>query len=432
MSNRPAMRIAVIGSGISGLVAAEHLHHRHDITVFEAGDHAGGHTNTIKVTVDGEEQHIDTGFIVYNEVHYPRFTELLRRFGVESQPTSMSFSVRDEASNMEYNGTSLNGLFSQRRNALRPSFLRMLLDILRFGREAPHLLEASSPESELTVEEYVDRHGYSRYFVEHYLIPLGAALWSSPAKQFRTFPMAFVVAFLNNHCMLQIGGRPVWRVIKGGSFRYVQKLTAGFTDRIRTRCPVRAIRRTNLCVDIQTADGKFESFDHAVIACHADQALRLLADPKPIEQELLSAFPYQPNVAILHTDTSILPRNRRTWASWNTYMPTSDTGQVAVTYNMNILQSLQSRHTFCVTLNESDLIDESKIIRRIRYHHPIYTSRQAEAQSRHEAVACANRTSFCGAYWGFGFHEDGVRSAQTVCDAIDRHPVDTRLEVAHA
>ncbi len=428
MSLSTSKRIAVIGSGISGMVAAYKLSMHYDVTMFEAGDYVGGHTNTIRVECDGEVQHVDTGFIVFNEHNYPNFVALMNELGVASQPTCMSFSVRCEDSGLEYNGTSPNKLFAQRRNLLRPKFWGMLKQVLRFSRESLILLEQTGPGP--TVREYVEAKGYSHEFVEHYLVPLGTSLWSTPAQTFRDFPIKFVVRFLSNHNMLQVGGRPTWRVIQGGSFRYVEKLTARYASRIRLSCPAQSVLRFPDGVCVESSGYGSEWYDHVVFACHADQALRLLADPSPVERELLGAFPYQPNEAVLHTDTSVLPRNRRAWASWNATVSDRQRDSVAVTYNMNILQSLKSKHTFCVTLNDQGTIDPTKVIRRLKYHHPIYTLEQEHAQSRHHEIIDKNRSSYCGAYWGFGFHEDGVRSALAVCNAIIHKAV--HQEAVHA
>ncbi len=416
------MKIAVIGSGIAGLTAAHYLRRAHDITVFEAGSYAGGHTNTIDVEWQGERHAIDTGFIVFNQRNYPLFTALLEELGVAWQPTSMSFSIRCDRTGLEYNGTSLNTLFAQRTNLLRPTFLRMVRDILRFNREAPAL---EGVDGDLTtVEEYVQREGYGTQFAERYLIPLGASLWSCPAGTFRKFPIRFVVEFLSNHAMLQVDGRPVWRVIRGGSKRYVEKLIAPFSDRILLNTPVTAVERRQGFIRIRDGRGGEGRFDHVIFACHSDQALRTLQDATLVERELLSAFPYQPNEAILHTDASVLPRRRLAWASWNYRIPREDAERVAVTYNMNILQSLRSKHVFNVTLNDGGDgqagIDPARVIRRISYEHPIFTANRAAAQRRHGELIGVNRTSYCGAYWGYGFHEDGVRSATAVCGRLAR------------
>lgn len=410
------MKIAIIGSGISGLTAAHYLHQKHDITVFESSGHIGGHTNTLAVDIDGQVHHIDTGFIVFNEKNYPHFTQLLRVLGVETQTTEMSFSVRSDRTGLEYNGTSINKLFAQRSNLLRPSFHRMIREILRFNREAPGLAGVSGDET--TVDDYTAREGYSREFIEDYLVPLGASLWSCPAGTFRKFPIRFVVEFLENHAMLRVDGRPTWRVIQGGSFRYVEKLIAPFRERILLNCPVKSVERRFDHVRLVDGDGVEGRFDHVIFACHSDQALRILADPTRTELELLAAFPYQPNDAVLHTDTSVLPRRRRAWASWNYHIREDDPDRAAVTYNMNTLQGLASEPIFNVTLNDHEDIDPEKIIRRIRYEHPIYTSKRTAAQRRHSELIGANRTSYCGAYWGYGFHEDGVRSGLRVAEQL--------------
>jgi predicted NAD/FAD-binding protein len=394
------VRIAVIGAGIAGNVAAWHLHREgHEIALFEAGSHVGGHTHTHEI--DGHA--IDTGFIVFNDRTYPNFVRLLDALGVESQPSSMSFSVRNEASGLEYNGTRLATLFAQRRNLLRPSFYRMLADIVRFNREAPQLLAF---EGLLTLSQYLEANRYSREFMRDYLVPMGAAIWSTDPARMLDFPARFFVRFLHNHGMLSIDDRPQWRVIRGGSARYVEKLVAPFRHRIRLNTPVRSVRRLPGEVRV---DG--ERFDCAFIACHADQALRLLADPSPLEREVLGAIGYQRNEAVLHTDTSLLPRRRRAWAAWNYHVLPGQAGPVALTYNMNILQGLAARETYCVTLNRTHDVDPARIRKRLVYHHPVFTPAAVEAQKRHPELNGAQRTYYCGAYWRFGFHEDGVASA---------------------
>lgn len=422
------MRIAIIGTGISGLVAAHHLHRGHELTLFEANDHIGGHTHTHDIEVDGQHHAIDTGFIVFNENNYPNFCGLLRELKVQSQPTSMSFSVRCDQTGLEYNGSSLNQIFTQRRNLFRPRFLGMLRDISRFNRLAMELLSQhdSSDDSRsdardgdaLTVDAFVQRHRLGTCFYEKYLVPLGASLWSCPAALFRQFPIRFVAEFLHNHSMLQYAGRPVWRTIKGGSRQYVLPLVAPFRDRIRLSTPVVRVQRSADEVMLMLPDGRQATFDHVILACHADTALKLLADATPKERELLAAFPYQYNEAILHTDTSVLPRHRRAWASWNYHIPREACDRVSVTYNMNMLQNLTSSSTFCVTLNHDAGIDPAKIIKRIAYHHPVYTTQRAVAQKRHHELLGHHRTSFCGAYWGYGFHEDGVNSGLAVARSL--------------
>lgn len=406
------MRIAVIGGGVSGLVAAHLLTRRHEIALFEAADYAGGHTATVTVRHQGETHAIDTGFIVFNDRNYPNFTRLLDQLGVASQPTSMSFSVSCARTGIEYNGTSISRLFAQRRNLLRPSFHRMVSDILKFNRLGPTQAAALK---DATVAEFLAAHArdYGPEFERHYLVPMGASLWSCPPRAFRAFPMRFVMEFFANHGMLQVHGRPNWRVVRGGSARYVEVLTRPFKDRIRLSTPVLSVRRTPEAVQVTTASGT-ETFDEIVVAAHSDQALRMLADADAAERDLLGAFPYQVNEAVLHVDTALLPSTRRAWAAWNYRLPAVDRDSVAVTYNMNILQSLRSRSTFCVSLNASDSVRPTAVLARFVYHHPIFTTRRDAAQRRHHEFIRRQRTSFCGAYWGYGFHEDGVSSAVAV------------------
>jgi predicted NAD/FAD-binding protein len=412
------MRIAIIGSGISGMVAAYLLAREHEIAVFEANDYIGGHTHTVAAEQEGTTYAVDTGFIVFNHRTYPNFVTLLNRLGVASQPSSMSFSVTCGKTGLEYNGTSLNTLFAQRRNLLRPSFYRMLRDILRFHAAAPALLQNGA--SAETLGDYLTTRRYSRAFIDHYVIPMGAAIWSADPQQMSHFPARYFVQFFHNHGMLRVNGRPQWRVVQGGSARYVEALTRPYRHRIRLQCPVRSVTRSPDRVEVTLRSGEHERFDHVVIAAHSDQALALLADPTDAEREILGAFAYQANDVILHTDTTLLPRQRRAWASWNYYIPHEGHGRVAITYNMNILQSLSAPRPFCVTLNRGEAIDPTRIIQRMTYHHPIYTTQAVAAQAHHRRLNGINRTSFCGAYWGYGFHEDGVNSALAVCQTFGK------------
>lgn len=409
MSARPR-RIAIVGSGISGLVCAHHLHSAHDITLFEAADWVGGHTHTLDVETASGRWTVDTGFIVYNEPNYPEFTRLLARLGVATQPTTMSFSVRSERTGLEYNGSSLSHLFSQRRNLARPSFHRMLLDIARFSRRAPADLARAADD--LTIGEYVAREAYATEFVEHYLVPIGASIWSQPPGRLLDMPATFFVRFLDNHGMLSLGSRPQWRTVSGGAARYVEALVRGFRDRIRLRHPVRRVARQ---ADHVLVDG--ERFDEVVLACHADQALSLLAEATPAEREILGALPYQTNTVLVHTDISVLPRRRRAWGGWNYHIrrDADPAAPAAITYNMNALQSLDAPETFCVTLNHEDAVDPARVLARLTYHHPLYTHAGTAAQRRWAEISGPARTHYCGAYWGNGFHEDGVRSALAVC-----------------
>ena len=422
MRDESKMKVAIIGAGISGLTAAYRLGTTHDITVFEANDYPGGHTNTVNVELDGEHQAIDTGFIVFNDWTYPNFIALLNELNVKSLPTSMSFSVRCDSANLEYNGSSLNGLFSQRSNLIRPAFYRMLRDILRFNKEACGLMLSNSVSDETTVGEFLSRNNYSREFADHYLLPMGSAIWSCPVGTFETFPIRFIVEFYKNHGLLSVRNRPVWRVVEGGSKSYVTQMVKRFQDRVHLNTPIEKVARTASGVVITPKNKPQETFDHVVFGCHSDQCLRMLADATPVERSVLAEFPYERNVAILHTDESVLPKKRRAWAAWNYLLnertSSKDSHPATVTYQMNILQHLKSRHSFNVTLNSAQHISPAKVLRRFEYAHPVFTVRRAAAQARHSDLINTNRTSYCGAYWGNGFHEDGVVSAIRVCDAL--------------
>jgi predicted NAD/FAD-binding protein len=401
------MKIAIIGTGISGLTAAWRLHRQYDLTLFEANNYIGGHTNTVEVGVGGRRYAVDTGFIVFNDRTYPNFIDLLEQLGVASQPTRMSFSVRCERTGLEYNGENLNTLFAQRRNLFRPSFHRMIRDILRFNREAPALLDG---EREISLNAWLREGNYGREFTEHYILPMAAAIWSAEPGMMGAMPARFFVRFFKNHGLLSVNDRPQWRVIQGGSRNYVEPLTAPFRDRIRLKCPVEWVRRHPTHVQVKPWGGPAERFDEVIIATHSDQALRLLVDPTAKEREILGAIPYQENEAVLHTDARLLPRRKLAWAAWNYHLPAQPRDHVAVTYNMNILQSLDGPETFCVTLNRSEAIDPARILYRTTYHHPVFTAAGVKAQARRAEISGVNRTWYCGAYWSYGFHEDGVNS----------------------
>jgi uncharacterized protein len=426
------MKIAIIGTGIAGNLAAHRLAPRHDITVFEADARIGGHTNTIEVPMAGKTYAVDTGFIVYNDVTYPNFIALLDELGVATQQSEMSFSVRCERTGLEYNGANLNTLFAQRHNLVRPSFHRMLRDILRFNREAPALLDR--PDSRLTLDDYLRGNEYSREFIDHYIVPMGAAIWSASPHGMGGVPAGFFVRFFHNHGLLRVSDRPAWRVIRGGSHRYVEKLVAAHRDRIRLNTPVEWVKRHRSWVEIKTPGAEAERFDRLIVACHSDQALALLADPSQQEREVLGAIGYQHNEAVLHTDATLMPRKRRAWAAWNYHIRPEaarldgGTGarghgakdrRVALTYNMNILQSLDAPKPFCVTLNHTDAIDPEAVIRTISYSHPIFTERAVAAQQRQCEINGPRHTYYCGAYWRYGFHEDGVISAMAALRHLD-------------
>ena len=408
------------------MTAAYRLCREHEVTVFESADYIGGHTNTVDVEHAGRTYAVDTGFIVFNDWTYPRFIELLVELGVAWQPSAMSFSVRCEKSGLEYNGTSMNSLFAQRRNLLRPSFLRMVADIVRFNRRAPAMLKEGSES--ISLGNYLQREGYSPYFVDHYIIPMGAAIWSSRPTDMLNFPMRFFVEFFANHGFLSVNERPTWQVIKGGSREYLQKLTAPYANRIRLNTPVASIQRQPHQVAIRTRGGDVEAFDQVFIACHSDQALRLLSDPSAQEAEVLGAIAYQANEALLHTDERMMPRRNLAHAAWNYHLPIEQYERVTVTYNMNILQSLAAPVQFLLTLNRSNDIDDSTVLRRFVYHHPVYTTAAVAAQARHAEISGVRRTFYCGAYWSYGFHEDGVRSALS---ALEQFKQQTSYEKPH-
>ena len=411
------MKIAIIGSGISGLTAAYLLNRQHDISVFEASSWVGGHTHTVDVQVDGRHYAIDTGFIVFNDWTYPNFIELLKQLDVGYQPTEMSFSVCDPVSGVEYNGNTLNSLFAQRRNLLSPAFWGMLRDILRFNREAVDDLQQQRVASDLSLGDYLEQRGYGQRFIQQYIVPMGAAIWSMSLADMLNFPLQFFLRFFKNHGLLSVTDRPQWQVIKGGSSSYVAPLSASFAERIRLNCAVQRVERDASGVTVHSAVGS-ERFDKVVFACHSDQALKMLAEPSTAEQEILGALPYADNDVVLHTDTRLLPKRPLAWASWNYRLGGPTNQPAALTYNMNILQGLQSDTTFCVSLNQTVAIDPSTILARYTYAHPQYSLAGVAAQARWQELLGANHSYFCGAYWANGFHEDGVVSGLRVASAF--------------
>ncbi len=406
------MKIAVVGSGISGLLAARLLADEHEVHVFEANDYAGGHTNAVAFEAFGGRYAADTGFMVFNDRTYPNFVRLLDMLGVGARESDMSFSVRCDRTGLEYQGGSFDGLFAQRRNLVRPSFYRMLLDILRFNRRSLALLQ--SDDDELELGQYLEQHRYSREFIDHYLVPMGAAIWSAPPERFRQFPARFIVNFFNNHGLLTVRDHPTWKTVRGGAARYVEALSRPFAGRIRLGCPVTSVRRHPDRVAVTWKQGEREDFDAVVLAAHSDQTLAMLADAGDAERSILGAIPYQRNETVLHADPTLLPRRRRAWASWNYRIPREEGQPVVLTYNLNRLQGHVSPDPICVTLNATRSIDESKILRTLEYHHPVYSREALAAQKRFPEINGKNRTYFCGAYWGHGFHEDGVNSALAV------------------
>jgi len=408
------MRIAIVGAGVSGLVCAHLLRDGHDVTVFEANDYAGGHTHTVRVDTADENHQVDTGFIVHNDRNYPHFIRLLESVGVATQPAPMSFSVSDGRGGLEYNGASANGLFANRANLVRPSFHRMILDLLKFNREAPALvgLNGGGP----SLGQFLDEGGYSRAFVERLIVPQASAVWSVDPLSMWEFPASLLAEFFSNHGMFGLGDRPEWRVVAGGSARYVERLTRDFQQSLVLSAPVRRVERFDDFVEVTPECAEPLRFDEVVLATHSDQALAMLADPSDAEQEVLGAIRYQPNDVVLHTDRSLLPRRPRAWASWNFHLQDEPVGRTTVTYHMNRLQTLDADREFCVTLNRSAEVDPATVIRSLRYDHPVYTPAALAAQGRWDELSGRRRTHFCGAYWGYGFHEDGVLSGLRVCE----------------
>jgi len=408
------MRIAIIGTGISGSLAARLLSTQHEVAVFEANSYPGGHANTVDVSAFGNQYQVDTAFMVFNRQTYPNFCRLLQLLKVRSQPSNMSFSVHCSKSGLEYQGSSLNGLFAQRLNIVRPRFLKMLRDIARFNR----LGTAASASEELkdgrTVGEFLGECQVGKPFVEQYLVPMAAAIWSTKPQAILDFPADFMFGFFANHGLMQIRNRPQWRTITGGSRNYVSALLEPIENCLRLQCPIASVSRSHEGVLVTPVDGTSEEFDEVVFATHADQSLEMLADPTRSERQILSAFPYQSSEAVLHTDTRLLPHSKRAWASWNYHIPTGRENAASVTYDLSRLQGHNTPSPILLTLNETSSIDPAKILRTFTYHHPAYSRESITAQQRFGGISGQNRTHYCGAYWGYGFHEDGVNSALAV------------------
>ncbi len=417
------MKVAIIGAGISGLAAAYYLRQQHQVRLFEVADRIGGHTATVDVSHQGREYAIDTGFIVFNDWTYPNFIELMDELGVDSQPTEMSFSVRCESTGIEYGGNNLNTMFAQRRNLLRPSFHKMIRDILKFNREAIRDLDNGAISREATLGEYLRANAYGEAFVYRYILPMGCAVWSASTERMIDFPLRFFVQFFKNHGLLSVNNRPQWRVIRGGSRSYLGPLTESFSDSISTNANISRIRRLGDTVELIMSDGRILSYDHVVLACHSDQALSLLGDASQAERSALEAIPYQQNEVVLHTDESLLPRRQVAWSSWNYLLQDRFQERAILTYSMNILQGFQSETTFCVTLNATESISPAKIIDRFNYSHPVFSLESVHASKQIEQINGNNNTWFAGAYLGNGFHEDGVVSGRQVATAINRLPL---------
>jgi len=409
-------KIAIIGSGISGLTSAYILSRNNEVTLFEANDYLGGHTATVDVELHGESHSIDTGFIVFNNKTYPNFIKLLEQNNIAYQNSEMSFSVQHKQSGIEYNGRDLNTLFAQRSNLFRPQFYRFISEIVRFNKAAKEAYCAADSESgkvNITLQEFLVSHHFSDFFAQHYILPMVAAIWSSSIDEAGQFPLRLFLRFFYHHGLLNINDRPQWYVLKNGSHSYIPKLLKP-VHRVLTKTAVDKIVREADKVKVYFQNFEQE-FDEVILACHSDQALKLLENPSDEETQVLSKLKYQHNDVVLHTDSNFLPKNKRAWASWNFFHDNTQTSPVAVTYNMNILQGIKANETFCVTLNRTSAINPDRILGQYSYAHPVYTSSTVEAQQQREMICGKNRTHFCGAYWYNGFHEDGVKSALDIC-----------------
>jgi predicted NAD/FAD-binding protein len=424
------MRIAIIGTGVAGLTCAHRLAPHHDVTVFEAEERPGGHAHTVSVDVDGTTHAVDTGFIVFNERNYPIFSRLLDELGVASRPSDMSFAVSDDRVGIEWSGSSPASIFAQPRNLARPAFVRMLSDVVRFNRAARALLEGPD-DADLTLEEFLARGRWSSGFRDWYLIPMGAAIWSADPSVFTEFPAHAFARFFHNHGLLGLGGRPEWRTIVGGSQRYVRAVLDPLGDRVRLGVAVASVSRHAGGVRLTTTQGETGDFDHVVLATHSDQALRLLSEPTRAEREILSAIRYRANVATLHTDPSLLARRERARASWNWHrrLGTAESAPT-LTYDLSRLQGLATSTPVCLTLNAPDAVAPEAVIWSRTYWHPVFDAAAMRAQRRHHEISGRDGLSFAGAYWGYGFHEDGARSAMVVCDALDASTVSSSTAAA--
>lgn len=399
------MKVAVIGSGISGNTLAYLLNKNHDVTLYEKNKRIGGHSHTHEIIINNKKINVDTGFIVFNKETYPLFTSLLDSLGVKYENSNMSFSVFSKKNNFEYNGTTLNSLFSQRKNLLNPKFIKMIFEILRFNKQAIKLESKT-----ILLKQYLKNKNYSAYFCENYILPMGAAIWSSDIKTILNFPAQFFINFFKNHGMLSVTNRPQWLTIRGGSQQYVKKLTSSFRNKIRLNSTIKNVIRYKNYVVIEDNKGK-EKFDYVFFACHSDEALEILKKPTTDEFKILKALPYQKNDIILHTDSSIMPQKKLSWAAWNYNIDNPEDSPITLTYNMNILQNIKTKEALLVTLNPKQPILKDKIIKKLQYTHPKFSKESISAQKKNKLISGKNRTFYLGAYWGKGFHEDGVKSA---------------------
>ena len=424
------MKVAIIGAGISGLSCAYWLSRQHEVCVYESAAKIGGHTATVDIDLAGQSHAIDTGFIVFNDWTYPQFNQLLSELGVAFKPTQMSFSVSDRVNNFEYSGTNLNTLLAQRSNLLNRRFWAMVSEIRRFNKQARQDFVNNKIDAKKTMGDYLDEGHFDEVFRHYYILPMASAIWSMPRKTINNFQARFFIRFFHHHGLLNITNRPQWQVINGGSREYLAPLTARYANQIRTSCAVTEIERLATHVRVKTNDSA-EIYDAVVFACHSDQALNILgSEASKHERQVLGKIKYCDSEVVLHTDTKMLPHRRRAWASWNYLLAEQDNDVPKVTYNMNILQGLKTDTTFCVSLNAGDNIDPDKIIRRFNYAHPQLNAKSMHAQQLWQQVSGQHRTWYCGAYWGNGFHEDGVASAHRVVESIEQQLCQSTLSTA--
>ena len=413
-------KIAIIGSGVSGLICGYNLSRNHEVSMFEANDYIGGHTATIDVEVDGQSWKVDTGFIVFNDHTYPYFQGLMDALGVDYQPTEMSFSVTSESSGLVYNGNSIATLFAQKKNLINPKFWGLIRSILRFNKRCKALNKAGNIDPNKTVGDFLKEERFNQYFAENYILPMGAAIWSASLGEIESFPLRFFIQFFDNHGLLNVADRPQWFSIKGGSNQYIPKLIKGFEDSIYLSKAVNSVSRDADGVWLSFESGQKQHFDEVVFACHSDQALQLLEAPTQAQQQILSSIPYRDNEVILHTDDKLLPEIPQAVASWNYHLSGVREEPASVTYSMNILQCLpEGAPKFCVTLNKTQQIDPDKVLRTFSYSHPVFSRDMVAAQQRRAEICGIDGMHFCGAYWYNGFHEDGVKSALDVCKRFE-------------
>jgi predicted NAD/FAD-binding protein len=410
-------QIAIIGAGVSGLTTGYYLSRKHTVSIFETEPRLGGHTNTVMVDSAVGPLPVDTGFIVYNERTYPHLVRLFRELGVETQPSDMSFAVSCPENAFEYSSRGMRGFFDEGANLLRPMSYELLREIIRFNRLAPRYLE-NCENSKATLGDFLDECHFQGVFLDYYLLPMASAVWSASTGAMRSFPAHTLIRFFSNHGMLGINGQPQWRTVRGGSHSYIAPMSAPFRDRIHLKSRILSVARAESGVTLNFADRPSAKFDEVIFACNCDRVLRLLANPTDDERDVLRHFTTSRNETCLHTDSRLLPRRESARASWNYNLHLNNGHAATVTYHMNRLQSLPVKEDYCVTLNANGSIDPAKVLRRMTYWHPLFTADAIRAQSRWTEISGRNRTHYAGAYWFYGFHEDGVNSALRVASAL--------------